>query len=121
MTYPPISFAKKFELFSEQWHPKIIAQLNNYHFKIAKIQGEFVWHSHPDTDEAFIVIQGEMQIEFRDSSTHLKAGEMVVVPKGVEHKPIAEKECQILMIELAGTVNTGETTSGLKIETLDWI
>jgi mannose-6-phosphate isomerase-like protein (cupin superfamily) len=121
MTYPTINFQDKFAQFSEQWSPKIIAQLNDTQFKIAKIQGEFVWHRHPDTDEAFIVIRGAMQIEFRDSVTRLKIGEMVVVPKGVEHKPVAENECQILMIELAGTVNTGEADSDLKVETLDWI
>lgn len=108
MDQHPINFSKKFDLFSEQWSPKIIAQMNDYHFKIAKIQGEFLWHSHPDTDEAFIVIQGKMQIHFKRRALSLEEGEMFIVPKGIEHKPVAEQECQILMIELAGTINTGD-------------
>ncbi len=95
--------------------------MNDYHFKIAKIQGEFVWHNHAETDEAFIVIRGEMKIQFRDGAVNLKAGEMFVVPKGIEHKPIAEEECQILMVELAGTVNTGEMDSNMTIKDSEWI
>ncbi len=116
-----INIKGKFLKFSEYWSPKIISQMNDYHFKIAKVKGEFVWHSHPETDEVFIVIQGEMQIAFRDGNATLKEGEMLVVPKGVEHKPIAEDECHILMVEPAGTLNTGNAGGDLTVEEVDWI
>ena len=116
-----INFQDKISLFSEHWSPKIIAQMNDYHFKIAKIQGEFVWHSHPETDETFIVIQGKMKIELRDRGISLEAGEMCVIPKGVEHKPVADQECHILMVELAGTVNTGDAGGEMTIEETEWI
>ncbi len=90
--------------------------MNDYQFKLAKVQGEFVWHSHDDTDETFIVIDGELTIEFRDKTIHLKKGEMVVVPKGVEHKPKAESECQIMLIEPKGVVNTGDVDNELTSE-----
>ena len=121
MDQHPINFTDKFSLFSEQWSPKIIAQMNDYHFKIAKIQGEFVWHSHPETDEAFIVIHGRMQIEFREGAINLEAGEMFVVPRGIAHKPFAEKECHILMIESAGTVNTGDAGGEMTVAETEWI
>ncbi len=108
MNYQPVSFSDKFAKFSEQWSPRIIAQMNNYHFKIAKVQGEFIWHDHPETDEVFIVLKGRLELQFRDGNVVLSEGEMFVVPKGVEHKPVAEQECHILMVEPAGTVNTGE-------------
>lgn len=104
----PINFQEKLAKFSEQWSPRIIAQMNDYHFKIAKVQGEFVWHAHPETDEVFIVLKGRLELQFRDGSVVLNEGEMFVVPKGVEHKPVAEDECHILLVEPAGTVNTGE-------------
>ena len=108
MPIEAINFAEKFARFNEQWSPHIIAQLNDYHFKLARIQGEFIWHSHPETDEVFIVLNGEMQILFRDQSAVLRASEMCVVPAGVEHKPVAAQECQILLVEPAGTLNTGD-------------
>ena len=95
--------------------------MNEIQFKIAKIQGSFIWHSHPETDEVFIVIDGWMRIEFRDSVADLEAGEMIVVPKGVEHKPVAEEECCILMIEPVGTVNTGDAGGEKTIEEIEWI
>jgi len=107
MKYQPISFEEKLDKFSEHWSPRIIAQLNDYHFKLAKVQGEFIWHDHPETDEVFIVVKGQLEILFRDGRVLLNEGEMFVVPKGVEHKPVAESECHILLIEPAGTVNTG--------------
>ncbi|RJP51818.1 MAG: cupin domain-containing protein [Anaerolineaceae bacterium] len=107
MNYTPINFSEKLTKFSKHWSPKIIAQLNDYHLKLAKAQGEFVWHDHPDTDEVFIVINGHLDILFRDGKVSLNEGEMFVVPKGVEHKPVAEQECHILLIEPAGLVNTG--------------
>jgi len=107
MNYASINLQEKLTKFSEHWSPKIIAQLNDYHLKLAKVQGEFVWHDHPDTDEVFIVLNGHIDILFRDGKVSLNEGEMFVVPKGVEHKPAAEQECHILLIEPAGLVNTG--------------
>jgi mannose-6-phosphate isomerase-like protein (cupin superfamily) len=121
MSIQKINIKEKFTLFDQQWSPKIIAQLNDYHFKIAKIEGEFVWHSHADTDEVFIVIDGELEMQLRDSSLTLTEGEMCVIPKGVEHRPVAEKECAILMVELAGTLNTGDAGGDHTIEEPDWI
>jgi mannose-6-phosphate isomerase-like protein (cupin superfamily) len=116
-----IDFQEKLGLFSEQWSPKIIAQMNDYHFKLAKIEGEFVWHSHPETDEVFIVIDGEFEMQLRDASLTLTAGEMCVIPKGVEHRPAAARECAILLIEPAGTVNTGDAGGDLTKENAEWI
>jgi mannose-6-phosphate isomerase-like protein (cupin superfamily) len=107
MNYQPINLSEKLTKISESWSPRNIAQMNDYHFKVVKIQGEFVWHDHPETDEVFIVLKGQFEIQFRDGSVELKEGEMFVVPKGVEHKPVAEQECHILLVEPAGTVNTG--------------
>jgi len=103
-----VNFAEKFALFSQHWSPKIVARMNDYEFKLAKIQGDFVWHKHDDTDEVFIVLEGEMQIDFRDGPVHLKAGELLVVPKNLEHKPYAEQECRIMLVEPTGVVNTGD-------------
>ena len=108
MNYYPTNINDKFKLFSQQWQPKVIATMNDYEFKIAKIEGEFIWHSHKETDETFIVINGEIEIKFRDGSVKVKEGEMFVVPAGVEHKPISKKESQIMLIEPKGVVNTGE-------------
>ena len=108
MSYHPINLQEKLTRFSEHWSPKIIAQMNDYHIKLAKVQGELVWHDHPDTDEMFIVVQGKLDIHFRDGKVSLNEGELYVVPKGVEHKPVAEVECHILLIEPADTVNTGD-------------
>jgi mannose-6-phosphate isomerase-like protein (cupin superfamily) len=91
--------------------------MNDNHFKLVKIQGDFVWHKHDDTDEVFIALEGEMRIDFRDKKVEIKTGEMIVVPKGIEHKPFAEKECKIMLIEPAGTVNTG----GEKTAEDEWI
>ena len=107
MTYRPINLQQKFGLFNEQWQPKVIAEMNEYQFKVAKLQGEFIWHSHKDTDETFIVVEGDLRIDFRDGAVHVSAGEMFVVPKGVEHKPYAEREVQLLLIEPRGVLNTG--------------
>lgn len=110
MNYSSINFQEKLSRFTEHWSPKIIAQLNDYHLKLAKVQGKFVWHDHPETDEVFIVVKGHLDILFRDGKVSLNEGEMFVVPKGVEHKPVAEQECHILLIEPAGLVNTGSST-----------
>ena len=108
MQYEPISLADKFGKFSDVYAPKVIAQMNDYQFKLARIEGEFVWHSHAETDETFIVIDGEMVIDFRDGSVTLHSGEMFVVPRGKEHKPRASRECRIMLIEPCGVVNTGD-------------
>ena len=121
MKYSAINFEEKLAKFSEHWSPKIVAQMNDYHFKLAKLQGDFVWHSHADTDEVFIVLDGEMNIDFRDNRVDLKRGEMFVVPKGVEHKPFAEEECRILLVEPVGTINTGDTGGELTAEDNVWI
>jgi len=108
MQYHPISFEEKFAKFSDQFAPRVVAQMNDYQFKLVRLEGDFVWHSHPDTDEAFIVIDGEMVIDFRDGNVTLGPGEMYVVPRGQEHKPRASRECRIMLIEPVGTVNTGD-------------
>ena len=111
MSYESINLSEKLSKFSEHWSPKIIAQMNDYHFKVVKVQGEFVWHNHAETDEVFLVLAGTLDIHFRDGKVTLGEGEMYVVPKGVEHKPVAREECHILLVEPAGTVNTGESVS----------
>jgi mannose-6-phosphate isomerase-like protein (cupin superfamily) len=116
-----INLEKKLSIIDEHWSPKVIAEMNDYHFKLAKIQGEFIWHSHSDTDEVFFVISGEMRIEFRNFHTKLSQGELCVVPKGIEHKPVAENECHIMLIELAGTLNTGDMVDERTKRGEDWI
>ena len=108
MCYQSIRFSDKFQLFQEQWQPKIIAELNDYQFKLVKLQGDFVWHDHKDTDEAFIVLEGQLRIDFRDGAVLVAAGEMFVVPRGVEHCPKADEETHVLLIEPKGTPNTGD-------------
>lgn len=107
-TYRPIRFAEKLALFTDQWQPRVIAEMNDYQFKIVKIEGDFIWHSHADTDETFIVLEGELRLDFRDGHVLLDAGSMYVVPRGVEHKPFAQKEVKLLLIEPRGVRNTGE-------------
>ena len=121
MSYSGINFADKFATFSDQWSPKIVAQMNDYHFKLVKLHGDFVWHAHQETDEVFIILEGTLTIAFRDGHVELHAGEMFVVPKGVEHKPSAEDECQIMLVEPAGTRNTGDVGSELTAEDNVWI
>ena len=121
MNYKPINLDEKFSKFTDHWSPRVIAEMNDYQFKLAKIEGEFVWHDHKDTDEVFMVLSGHMEIEFRDGRVTLSEGEMYVVKKGVEHKPFAENECEILIIEPRGVVNTGDSESNLKAENDIWI
>jgi mannose-6-phosphate isomerase-like protein (cupin superfamily) len=102
-----INLEQKLGLFAEQWSPKIIAERDGFQFKLAKLEGDFVWHSHADTDETFLVIEGELRIDFHDGAVKLKPGEMLIVPKGVEHKPFAESECHVMVLVREGTVNTG--------------
>ena len=108
MEYQPINFQQKFSLFSEQWAPKVVAEMNDYQFKIVKLKGDFIWHDHKETDETFIVLDGSLRIDFRDGAVTIRAGEMFVVPKGTEHKPYAEKEVRLLLIEPRGVLNTGD-------------
>ena len=121
MELKSINLQEKLAKFSEHWSPKIIAQMNDYHFKLVKFQGEFIWHNHNDTDEVFIVLDGQMYIEFREGKVSLKEGELFVVPKGVEHKPYAEKKCEIMLVEPAGTINTGDAGGDLTAEDNVWI
>jgi len=116
-----INLQDKFSKFSEQWTPKVIAEMNDCQFKLVKIEGEFVWHNHDDTDEVFIVIEGKMFIEFEDETIELNQGEMYVVPKGVQHKPYAEQECKVMLVEPKGVVNTGEASGDLTAQNDIWI
>jgi mannose-6-phosphate isomerase-like protein (cupin superfamily) len=121
MAHTAINFRQKFSLFDEQWQPKVVAQMNNYQFKVAKLQGDFIWHDHKDTDETFIVIDGVLRIDFRDGAVTVSAGEMFVVPKGVEHKPYAEHEVKLLLIEPAGVLNTGHAGGERTAQNDVWI
>lgn len=121
MTYRPINLRDKFSKFSDHWSPRVIAEMNDYQFKLVKVQGEFVWHDHPDTDEVFIVLEGTLDIEFRDGKVTLESGEMFVVPKGREHRPVAREECKLMLIEPRGVVNTGDVVSNLTAEDNNWV
>ena len=116
-----INLEDKLSKFSEHWSPKVIAEMNDYQFKLVKIEGEFVWHEHPDTDEVFIVIEGTMKIEFEDRTIELSEGEMLVVPKGVRHKPYAEAECKVMLVEPRGVINTGDTGDELTADNDVWV
>ena len=116
-----INLQDKFAKFSEHWTPKVIAEMNDYQFKLVKIEGEFVWHNHSDTDEVFIVVEGKMKIEFELETIELNQGEMYVVPKGVQHKPYAEQECKVMLVEPKGVVNTGENSGDLTAQNDVWI
>ena len=106
-SYQPINFENKFQLLPEQWSPRVIAEMNDYQFKVVRLQGEFIWHDHPETDETFIVIQGRLRIDLPDGHVELGPGEMFIVPKGTRHKPSAAVETRVLLIEPRGTPNTG--------------
>ena len=116
-----VNLSGKFSLFSEHWTPKIIAELNDYQIKIVKVEGDFVWHDHSDTDEFFFVIEGTLFIEFESETMELNAGELYVVPKGVQHRPFAHGECKVMLIEPRGVVNTGEASSDLTASNDVWI
>ena len=108
MPYTAINFQQKLSLFTEQWTPKVVAEMNDYQFKMVKLQGDFVWHAHEHTDEAFLVLEGQLRIDFRDGAVEIGPGEMYVVPKAVEHKPFAAEEVKLLLIEPRGVLNTGD-------------
>jgi mannose-6-phosphate isomerase-like protein (cupin superfamily) len=116
-----INLNEKLSQFSDHWNPRLLAEMNGQHVKVAKFQGEFVWHSHQDEDELFMVLKGSFTMEFRDKSVDLSEGEIIVVPKGIEHRPVAKEEVEVLLFEPATTVNTGETDSNLKQKRLDKI
>jgi mannose-6-phosphate isomerase-like protein (cupin superfamily) len=121
MSYQAINFRQKFGLFDAQWQPKVVAEMNDYQFKIAKLEGDFIWHDHKDTDETFIVIEGELRLDFRDGAVIIGAGEMFVVPKGVEHKPSAAREVKLLLIEPRGVLNTGDAGGDRTAQNDVWI
>lgn len=116
-----INLAEKFGLFTETWSPRILAELNGQHVKLARLEGEFVWHSHEEEDELFLVVEGELRLLFRDHEVVLGPGELCVVPRGVEHKPVAEQEVKVLLLEPAGTVNTGQAGGPRTIDAPEWI
>lgn len=107
-----IDLAEKFAGFAKHWSPKLVETLDGYEIKLVKILGDFVWHKHDDVDEMFLVIKGGFRMEFRDRQVDVAAGQMIVVPKGVEHRPCALEECEIMLFERAGVVNTGDAAPG---------
>ncbi|MFN0124538.1 MAG: cupin domain-containing protein [Blastocatellia bacterium] len=121
MDYQPLNFRDKLALFADHWAPRVIARMNEYQFKLVKVRGEFVWHSHADTDETFIILRGRLDIQFRDGLVTLREGEMYVVPRGVEHKPVAAEECEMLLIEPGGVVNTGDAGGEMTAANDVWI
>ncbi len=106
-TRQAINLLRKLDLIAEQWSPRVVAEMNDYQFKVARLQGDFIWHAHAETDEAFLVLDGQLRLDFRDGSVTLGSGELYVVPRGVEHKPYAEAEVKLLLIEPRGVLNTG--------------
>ena len=116
-----INLKSKFDKFHEQWSPKIIAEMNDYQFKLVKIKNDFIWHHHEDTDEVFIVIEGKIGIEFENETIEINEGEMIVVPKGKKHRPFAKKEAKIMLIEPRGVVNTGDIESEITAPSDQWI
>jgi mannose-6-phosphate isomerase-like protein (cupin superfamily) len=121
MRYQSINFKEKRSRFDDRWSPKVIARMNDTRFKPAKFQGQFVRHRHADTEEVFIVLEGEMSIDFRDGSVTVRAGELFVVPKGVEHRPVADQLCKALLVEPAGTINTGDAGGDMTAADDVWI
>ena len=121
MKLTAINLQQKLGLFHEHWQPKVIAEMNDYQFKLVKLQGEFVWHHHVETDETFLVIEGELRIDFRDGVVMLGPGEMLVVPKGMEHKPYAAHEVKLMLIEPRGVRNTGNESSERTAQNDVWI
>jgi mannose-6-phosphate isomerase-like protein (cupin superfamily) len=116
-----INIRDKFALFNEHWSPRIISEVNDHQFRIVKFQGDFVWHQHEDSDETFIVIHGEMRIDFRDGSVSLGEGDLFTVPKGVEHKPCAENECHAMLVERGDVINTGSAGGERTANNDTWI
>ena len=116
-----VNLDQKFALFNEQWKPKIVGELNGQHVKLGKIEGSFVWHQHENEDELFLVVKGKMRLEFRDSAVDIYEGELIIVPRGIEHRPVADEECHIRIFEPASTLNTGNVNDEFTVEELEWI
>lgn len=116
-----INLQNKFNKFNDHWTPKVIEEMNDYQFKLVKIKNDFAWHKHDDTDETFFVIEGKIGIEFEDETIELSAGEMIVIPKGKKHKPFAEEEAKIMLIEPKGVINTGDVLNKLTADNDQWI
>ena len=116
-----INLKSKFQKFTDQWSPKVIEEMNDYQFKLVKIENDFTWHKHDDTDETFLVIEGKMGIEFENQTVELSEGEMIVIPKGKKHKPYADKEAKIMIIEPKGVTNTGDVTNDFTAENDQWV
>ena len=116
-----INFKSKFQKFDDHWSPKVIAEMNDYQFKLVKIKDDFVWHKHDDTDEVFIVLEGMIYIEFEDETIEINEGEMIVVPRGTKHKPYANEEAKIMLVEPVGVVNTGDNENELTAPNDEWI
>ena len=121
MPYTSINLAQKLAQFTDQWQPRVVAEMNDYQFKLARLEGDFIWHDHKDTDETFLVLEGDLRIDFRDGAVHIGAGELFVVPRGVEHKPCAEREVKLLLIEPRGVVNTGDAGGERTAENDVWV
>ena len=117
----PVNLRKKLSLFDAHWDPKIVGELNGQHVKLVKFQGEFVWHQHEREDELFMVLRGRFVMEFRDRQIALEAGECLIVPRGVEHRPVAEHEVDVLLFEPATTLNTGNVVTDRTIASPGWI
>jgi mannose-6-phosphate isomerase-like protein (cupin superfamily) len=116
-----VNIAEKLSLFDEHWSPKIVGELNGQHVKLVKLSGEFVWHHHDDEDEMFLVVNGRFRMEFRDREVWIERGEFIVVPRGVEHRPVAEEEASVMLFEPASTLNTGNVTGEMTVAELDRI
>ena len=116
-----VNLAEKLALFNDHWHPRIVGELNGQHVKLAKILGEFIWHKHENEDELFLVVKGRFRMEFRDRHAWLEDGDILIVPRGVEHRPVAEEEAHILMFEPASTLNTGNVQNERTVAQLDRI
>jgi|SRR5262245_48817851 len=114
-----VNLAQKFSLFSDYWSPKIVGELNGQQVKVAKLHGEFIWHQHEHEDELFLVVQGRLRMKLRDREVTINAGEFFIVPKGVEHLPIAEEEVHVVLLEPASTLNTGNVRNERTVESLD--
>jgi len=114
----PVNIAEKLSLFSDHWQPRTVADFNGHGVMVVKVQGEFVWHKHDDTDDFFFVLQGHLDIELRDRTVSLSAGELFIVPKGVEHRPVAKEEVHLLLIEKSGTLNTDDPLTAAPFQTI---
>lgn len=121
MNLQKVNLQEKYNLFSEHWQPKVVGALNGQHVKLAKLQGEFVWHKHDHEDELFMVIKGSLDIEFRDKTITINEGELLIVPRGVEHRPVAVEEVHLMLFEPASTVNTGDQKNDKTVEELEWL